>query len=148
MRPAKIRRALKDLLDEKIAKPCQVYAYPSDKVTAPCIVVRASDDTDTYVDVWGTFGDSGLCELALVLDVLVPYVDDEQAFEAIDEYLSIGDSSTQSILDAVEGDTLGDTVQYVHVLRFGKPAPRVDDAGVRYLGVEVPIVVVVGKVVT
>ncbi len=143
MNPFDVAAWVGERLVVAIPDPFAVYDIEADHTNPPCAVIRPSDD-GPFIDPWGTFGDSGLCEAMFTVTVVVPFVDDRTAYRQIGEYLSTGAGNERSIFQALQNNRLGDRVAYVHVIGIAAPAPRAfGDA--RYLAADIPIRVCLGR---
>lgn len=123
--PRAIKEALKVQIDNWTQRVTNVYAYGTDGLAGPRVVMISPDD---YIQYFETFGSDGLAGMELELKVTAPNAGKIDAQIALDDYLSVGTNNPASLVDAVNSsNTLGGLVQSIVCLRASGPGD-VEDA--------------------
>lgn len=104
-----IRTALAAQLKDKIARDCNVSAWPDSTPPLPTVQVWPASN---YVDPWTTFSGGGRATVNLRVRVETANQDGATAAKIMDEFLSPGSlGESSSIVDAIMSDpTLGELV--------------------------------------
>lgn len=108
-----IRVALADQISNHLARPTNVTAYVE---TDQYPLIELRPPAGDFISYFESMGSNGAADFLLDIHIFVAGTG-RSAQEALDDYLSVGEGNTSSVVDAVMSDkTLGGLVQTIRLL--------------------------------